>query len=281
MIAIRGRCALLTALLLFVIPSLGCTGVFFHPSAQLPITPADAGLRFEDVNFTANDGTALHGWWLPATNPRGTVVFAHGNAANIANHLPSVYWLPAAGYNVFTFDYRGYGRSLGEPSVSGLIADLSAAVNWAGEREGVNSKRIAVLGQSLGGAIAAVYLAEQPVEKRRVRAIVIDSAFASYRAIAQEKLGQFWLSWPLQIPLSYLVTGSYNPVDYISAVSPTPLLLLHSTGDEVVSFSHALQLFERAREPKKLLSLEGGSHIEALHHPEFREALVRFLEENL
>jgi len=272
------RRALLGAILM---GTAGCTGVFFHPAKELPITPSAAGLAYEDVEFKAKDGTALHGWWLPASAPRGSVVFAHGNAANIANHLASVYWLPAAGYNVFIFDYRGYGRSEGSPSLQGLIQDLTAAVQLVREQKEVPADKIAVLGQSLGGAIAIVYAAELPLNSRPFAALISDSAFSGYRTIAQEKLAQLWITWPLQIPLSYLVTGSYNPVDYIAAVAPTPLLILHGEADEVVPLEHGTRLFERAREPKRFLRLEGGTHIEALHHPEFREALVRFLEERL
>ena len=92
------------------------------PGRALTASPRDAGFDFEDVNFTASDGMALHGWFLPAQGIGAresgcTLLFAHGNAQNISTHIASVAWLPAEGVNVFLFDYRGYGRSAGRPDL--------------------------------------------------------------------------------------------------------------------------------------------------------------------
>ncbi|NIR98021.1 MAG: alpha/beta hydrolase, partial [Gammaproteobacteria bacterium] len=81
-------------------------GVFFQPNRIRYYLPDAFDLQSEDVFFESTDGTPLTGWFLPAQGPpRGTVVFFHGNAANISNHLVVVRWLPAAGYAVFIFDY--------------------------------------------------------------------------------------------------------------------------------------------------------------------------------
>src|SRR5688500_10551643 len=68
----------------------GCAErVFFYPDQQVYTTPASEGVRAEDVEIPTADGSRLHAWWLPAPGPaRGTVLHAHGNAANISNHLP-------------------------------------------------------------------------------------------------------------------------------------------------------------------------------------------------
>ncbi|HKJ87186.1 MAG TPA: alpha/beta fold hydrolase, partial [Gammaproteobacteria bacterium] len=106
----------LRVLLVLLIPLLaGCTSLFFYPDREMVLNPATLGLGFERVAFPSTDGVRLHGWYLPAETERtgGTVLFLHGNAENISNHLRIVDWLPERGFNVFLFDYRGYGRSQG------------------------------------------------------------------------------------------------------------------------------------------------------------------------
>src|SRR5687767_7231535 len=111
---------------------------FFYPDQHVYTTPQAEGLLAEEVLVPGPDGIQLHGWWLPAQGDiHGTVLHVHGNAANISNHLPLVAWLPAAGFNVLTFDYRGYGRSSGKPTIQGLVDDTRAALAWLRSRPGV------------------------------------------------------------------------------------------------------------------------------------------------
>jgi fermentation-respiration switch protein FrsA (DUF1100 family) len=132
------RRALVAALVSLLLA--GCTGLIFQPLSQHLLTPDRLGLAYRDIRFTAADGVSLHGWFLPATAPRqGSVLFLHGNAQNISTHIASVAWLPGAGFDVFLFDYRGYGRSAGEPSLDGVHLDFSAAPRLGSIRTGSRS----------------------------------------------------------------------------------------------------------------------------------------------
>src|SRR5512143_2232820 len=111
-------------LLACIILMQGCTSLIFQPMQMQVRTPGDVGLDYRDLYFHAADATLLHGWFLPAQHEaKGTLLFLHGNAENISTHLGSVWWLPAEGYNVFLYDYRGYGYSEGKPSLDGLLSD--------------------------------------------------------------------------------------------------------------------------------------------------------------
>ena len=75
------------------------------------------------------DGLKLHGWHLKAKDKsRGTILQLHGNAENISTHVNSVLWLALEGYDVFNFDYRGYGKSEGSPTLDGVHIDARAAL---------------------------------------------------------------------------------------------------------------------------------------------------------
>ena len=257
----------------------GCNGVFYQPLRVHVRTPDNIGLQYQDVYFTGSDGVRLHAWWLPAKKPAaGTVLFLHGNAENISTHIGSVYWLPAQGFNVLLLDYRGYGGSQGKPTRLGVLIDVESALRFLVEERREN--RLVIFAQSLGGAIAIPAVA-QSAYRAHITALIVESAFSSYRLIAREKLAGFWLTWPLQYPLSWLVSDAYSPLKSIAWISPIPLLIIHSKDDEVVPVTHAPALFAAAQEPKQLWIIEGAKHIQAFNNPERRARLVAYLEEML
>ena len=260
---------------------LGCNGMFFFPYRGQVLSPEQLGLKYEDVYFPASDGTRLHAWLLPAEGKaHGTILFLHGNAENISTHIMSVRWLPAQGFNVFLLDYRGYGASEGEPSVEGVQEDVNAAMRTLLSRPDVNPDRLVVFGQSLGGSIAVYNVAHSPY-RQHIRALAVESAFTSYRAIAREKLAAFWLTWPLQYPLSWTVSDAYSPSDAVADVSPIPLLVIHGDRDAIVPLHHGQRLYELAREPKQLWVVSGGGHIQAFQHQTYRDRFVAYLTEVL
>ena len=160
---------------------------FYYPDHADYGSPAQSGLPYENVSFQSADGTRLHGWFVPARGvadakqARATIIHFHGNAQNLTAHWQAVKWLPEHGYNVFLFDYRGYGQSAGEPNPEGLFADSNAALDYVRSRPDVNPERLLVFGQSLGGtnAIAVVGAGN----KAGVRAEAIETTITSNSGI--------------------------------------------------------------------------------------------------
>lgn len=268
------RVLLLSALTLMLC---GCTGLFFQPWGPHVRTPTDIGLAYEDVWFRTEDGVPLHGWFLPVTGQScATILFLHGNAENISTHIGSVYWLPARGFSVFMPDYRGYGASAGKPSLPAVQQDAEAAIRYLLSRPGAERQPLVVYGQSLGGAVAIYYTATS-AHRDRIRALVAESAFASYRDIAREKLGSFWLTWPLQWPLAWTIADDYSPIQVVAQVAPIPLLLVHGDRDTIIPWEHSKRLYDAAREPKEFWLVEGAGHIEAFRSEPMRERLMSYL----
>lgn len=268
------------ALLLMVSISLlqGCSNMFFIPMERLVRTPADIGLQYREVEFESSDGTKLHGWFLPAEGAaRGSVLFLHGNAENISTHIGSVHWLPAEGYSVLLFDYRGYGKSGGVPELQGVIRDAEAAIEQIVKMEETDHKPIIVYGQSIGASIA-IYAVAHSQYREHIDALIAESAFTGYRRIAREKLSAFWLTWPFQYPLSWTVSAAYAPIDAVPKIAPIPLLLVYSEEDRIVPTRHGKQLFAAAKEPKQLWVVPNGRHISVFFRPEQRQRLLDYLE---
>jgi uncharacterized protein len=251
---------------------------FYHPNRTEYERPSDYGLKYESVLIRTSDGLNLHGWFFPAEGrAAGTVLHLHGNAGNTSGHFQHVAWLPAAGWNVLCFDYRGYGRSEGRISREGSLIDARAALDYLLGRPEVDGDRIVAFGQSLGGAVGIVLAAQRP----EIRGLVIDGAFDGYRHIARWHIRRnpvmlvlaWWVPW-------LLMGDNLDPIDHVSRISPRPLLVMHGTADSVVPVSMARRLHAAAGEPKELWLVEGANHYEAMTEraEETRPRLLRFLE---
>lgn len=261
----------------------GCVqGLFFHPDNRAYGTPAALGLRgATDVYFKTEDRSTLHGWWLPADPARGparcTVLHVHGNAANISNHLPLVAWLPSSGVNVMMFDYRGFGLSGGKPSLDGVVADTEAALEAVHRQPGATPGRLVVLGQSLGGASALRAVARHRVG--RIQALIVDSAFASYRDVAHDVARRIKVLAIFAPVLKRTLPGPEDDPESAAAVLGVPLWVLHGDADEVIPIAHGRRIFNAAREPRHWTSLPGAGHLEALTREDGRAAVLHALQE--
>jgi hypothetical protein len=258
-----------------------CTAVFFQPHRIQVLTPDKLGLAYQEVRFRTWDGLELVGWFLPANGPAlGTVLQLHGNAENISTHFTSLAWMPARGFNVFIFDYRGYGGSEGSPSLEGAQMDIDAAMEALLARGDIDKSRIVMYGQSLGGALAAYYVAHSP-RRNQLRALILESAFSDYIDIVREKFTDHWFTWPFQwIPL-LSVDDRFSPLPGMANISPLPLLILHGDRDLVVPMHHSQRLYDAAREPKQLWIVPGAGHIQTTGDPAVRDRLIAYLREAL
>ena len=203
-------------------------------------------LKFQDVFFAAEDKTKLHGWYCPADNPRAAVLIAHGNAGHVASRAPWLRYLQTkANVSVFMFDYRGYGRSEGTPSVEGLIQDATSARAKLCELANVKDSEMLLMGESLGGAIVVQLAAKSPPQ-----GLILQSSFSSLRDVADVHYPK--LAW--LVPLNKL-----DSVTQIAAYCG-PLLQSHGTSDRTIPFSSGERLFRAASEPKQFVTIENADH---------------------
>lgn len=256
----------------------GCSSLLFYPQRQMVNNPLLVRFPAEDVYFSSADGVRLHGWFLRPSRPsRGSILVLHGNAENISTHVNSVLWLVQEGFAVFIIDYRGFGLSEGKPAIDGVHLDAEAALVTLLTLPGVDPRRIAVMGQSLGGAIAIHLVATTP-HKKAVRQLIVDSPFSDYRLIAREKLGGFFLTWPLQYPLSLLFNNSYSPLRFVGQVTPIPVIIINDEQDPIVPAHHGRLLRDAAGPKAELWTTSGRGHVGSFADPELRRILVERLD---
>ncbi|MFH2050592.1 MAG: alpha/beta hydrolase [bacterium] len=218
--------------------------MIYLPSPDINLTPTNIGLAFDDITFYAEDNTGLNGWFIPAENSIGTILFCHGNGGNISGRLETIRLFNEMGLSIFIFDYRGYGRSDGEPSEKGTYKDARAAWNYLVAEKGIVGSKIIIIGRSLGGAIAA-HLAREVSPA----GLIIESAFKSVKSLGGELYPFF--------PIKLISRFNYNTASYIRKVK-CPILVVHSPEDDIIPFHHGREIYQSAPEPKQFLEITGN-----------------------
>lgn len=218
----------------------------FYPEIgrEIIAAPSQVGLPHEDIRLTTDDGLSLHGWFIPAAEARGTVLFLHGNAGNISHRIDTLQMFHRLGYSTLIFDYRGYGNSSGTPSEQGTYRDAEAAWRYLTEQRRIPPCQIVLFGESLGGAVASWLAARQ-----KPAALVIASGFTSAPDLAQH-------FYPY-LPVRWLARLRYDTRENLRAVA-APVLIAHSPEDEIIPFEHGQALYATANSPKRFLELGGG-----------------------
>lgn len=270
--------------LLILVSLSGCTNLFFFPDRHVYVQPERFGVHYDIVHFPSKDGTDLEGIFMHSrvTPVKGTVIHFHGNAQNLSSHFGYSYWLNHYGYQVFIFDYRGYGGSKGNPTQEGAVQDGIAAIEYLRTRPDVDRDRIAVWGQSLGGAISIASLGLLK-DKSGIRAFILEDTFDSYRSIARDVLSRHWITWPLQWMPWLVISERHKPTKYLDRLPPCPVLVIHGDADKIVPYWLGQRLYQELREPKEFWTVHGGGHVEAFtrFETQFKPRLVEYLDKNV
>jgi fermentation-respiration switch protein FrsA (DUF1100 family) len=242
--------------------------MIYYPTRQIELTPERVGLPYEDVYLTTADGVKINGWFLPA--PRAlpsspfTLLFLHGNAGNISHRFEKFAVFRDLGADVFIIDYRGYGRSDGQPNEEGTYLDAQAAYEYLTKTLNRDPRTIVLYGESLGAAVAVDLATKVPVA-----GVITEEAFTSSADVGQSM-------FPF-LPVRLLVRNKYDTLSKIGRIN-APLLILHSRDDEYFSMRHPERLLAAARDPKRLVELRGGHNDAFLVSADtYRSALRDFL----
>ncbi|MCX5703799.1 MAG: alpha/beta hydrolase [Candidatus Omnitrophica bacterium] len=213
----------------------------FHPAKEIEFSPNELGLSFEDIFFKTPDGFKLNGWFIPSKDAKHTILFCHGNAGNISHRLQKMNFFHQLGCNIFIFDYRGYGRSVGSPYEGGLYLDAKAAYDYLLSRS-IAPRQIIGYGESLGGAVI-IDLAS----KHKALALIVESSFSSAKDMAS-------CVYPF-IPYG-VFASRFDSLNKIKTVT-IPKLIIHSLNDEIVPYGLARKLYTSAASPKEFLQISG------------------------
>lgn len=260
---------------------------FFRPSQRIFSDFDDMQIPYEECTFKSTDGTELHGYFIPAmmtvasdskaqAKRVGTVIHFHGSDRNISFTAKNSAWLANHGFNVFAFDYRGYGKSQGEPSREKLIEDGVSAIQFVGQHEQVDPKKIVLWGQSMGGQLAINAAVRS--QKTDLSAVIAEATYSSFSHHVKDKMANMGPLWLMQWSAWLLTSDQHSAIDSVQKLS-APLLLVHGSADRVVMPYQSEWLLEKATEPKKIWRAKGGGHLKVFNADANQKLLIDYLNE--
>ncbi|KAI6032729.1 Alpha/Beta hydrolase protein [Pisolithus orientalis] len=234
----------------------------FPPESRTEVPSPDMyGLHYEGVELKTEDGVLLRCYLLTQrkevghpyalqipvndemsndefTATRPTVLMFHGNGGNLGHRIPLAHvFYTTMRCNVFMLSYRGYGRSEGKPSESGLCIDAQTVLDYILAHANLRGTPIILYGQSLGGAVA-IHLASRNPSK--IRALILENTFTSLPRVIPH-------ATPILSPFTFLCHQKWDSASKLPLIPrETPILMLSGERDEVVPPQHMKELWEIA-----------------------------------
>jgi len=230
-------------------------GLIFFPDPDVPDPPPGVEERWIETA----DGLRLHAWYAPGPPSGPTLIWSHGNAGNVAGREDVLLELAARDLAVLAYDYRGYGRSEGQPNEPGVYLDAEAAYDSERAR-GTPPARIVCLGESLGGAVSIRLATRRPCA-----GVAVVSTFTSLGDVARRHYG----------PLAVLAGRRFESLRRVARLT-APLLVAHGDADEIVPFELGERLFAAASEPKRFLRVRGAAHNDVFGSRALLDAIAEF-----
>ena len=200
--------------------------------------------KFTEVNIHSEDGTALNGLHFKLDNPKGIVLFFHGNKGNLTRWGSIVPYLLEYNYEVFVIDYRGYGKSTATFNQGMMYEDANVAYRYVKSK--FPEEKIVVYGRSLGSTFAAsVGSIFDP------KHVVLEAPFYNMK-----KATQFYFFLSPTFLLKYTFRTDLM-VPYISS----PVTFFHGDADRTTSFEGSKELFQLLKtEQKEFIPIPEGTH---------------------
>jgi len=228
----------------------------------------------KDVSLEVDNLRIVGQFYLPdSKSPYPTVCVCHGIPAQLPDSSDRGYPLLAErichqGFAVFIFNFRGTGASGGNLDLLGWTRDLREVIDYLSTLPEVDRARLALLGFS-GGAAVSVYVAAQD---KRASFIAACACPAEFTAFIESNEPQFIVGhfrnigairdrdFPHSVEEWLNGFKLVSPIQYVTEIAPRPLLLVHGSQDEIVEVSHAYRLYDKAREPKQIVIVDGAEH---------------------
>ena len=220
------------------------------------------------VTLIQSDQTQLQGWLIHRhpSKPQPLLIYFGGNAEEVSGFMLEMAMI-LPNWAILSFNYRGYGQSQGRPSEKNLRGDALFIYDWAIQQPFIDSKKIVVMGRSLGTGVAIPLAAQRPVAK-----VILVSPFDSIRRIAQK-------IYPY-VPIAWLLKHPFDSLSYAPTIQ-APMLMLLAEKDTIVPLPHSRQLAEAWGGARTEQIMRGEDHNSITASSHYYPTIRRFLDQDL
>ena len=230
--------------------------------------------HLEEVTIISGDQITLDGWFISHPAPLGTVLFLGGNGFLKETSEQIIRSIVDQRMNLLVFNYRGYGRNPGIPTVSGLKADGMAAYNYLVDHRGISPNRLVIHGHSLGTLIGG-YMADQ----KPMAGLVLESPITDMRFYTDKMLPALVRPFIRFDVESTLMIDSN--LDRLSRLS-IPLLIMVGKDDRITPPAMARKLYHTAPSYSKTIKiLKKGGHNDLPERKDYRAAIAEFYSKSV
>jgi uncharacterized protein len=251
----------------------GCAYLTSEKQGELIFRPTrqawwgfDGGRERFDAQWipVGRSGDRLHAWWL--AGPRAdspAILYLHGARWNLTGSVTRIDRWRDLGFAVLAVDYRGFGESTDmAPTEKSSYEDAEAA--WDRLARLAPGRPRYIVGHSLGGAIAVELARRRP----EASGLVLEATFTSVRDMIDESPWGF-------LPVGLILNQQFDALSKIGEVR-MPVLVIHGTRDTVVPIGMGERLYGAAREPRRLIRVEGAGHhnLSGVGADEYRRAIA-------
>lgn len=236
-------------------------------------SPKNYAYQYSQHKFNSKNTTSISGLYIKTNKKsKGLIVLANGIYQNMSFRFGKWLWIVESGYDLFTFDYRGYGDSIGDADIFGFRDDTAAALEYAHALD--KNKKIIFIGQSLGGSLVIKVLGSK--EYDYVSLAVVDSAFTSFATSTSRMMMKSIILFPISwLPYTFFPheLDSINNIEYVKV----PILFISGDSDFIIDYENSKLLYEKANTKKHLWIVEGAGHVRSFENEDVKKAFLELL----
>ncbi len=219
--------------------------------------------QFEELFLEAEDGAIINALHFKADQPKGVILYFHGNAGDLSRWGTITSYFVEKHYDVLVMDYRTYGKSTGKLSEKALYDD--ALMCYSHLLKTYSENDITIYGRSLGTGMAT-YIASVNDPKQ----LILETPYYSLVDVAKKR-------FPI-LPVSLLLKYRVPSFEFIQNVQ-CPITIFHGTDDSVVSIESGKKLFDSINNPQKtFIEIEAGRHNDLINYKEYHDTIELILK---
>lgn len=218
---------------------------------------------FKELNLKMEDGAVLNALHFKTANPKGIILYFHGNVGNLDRWGRIVSPLSKYGYEVFVMDFRGYGKSTGERTKNRMLADAEEIYQhilkeWPEEK-------ITLYGRSIGTSFAS-YLAGRHTPAQ----LILESPFYSIGDVGR-RVG--WI-----YPLEAILKFNFNNYESLRMAS-CPIMIIHGIEDGIIPHDSGFKLYQNLDTAKaRFVPIKNGRHNDLSDFDEYWKVVGELLQ---